>query len=72
MDYTTQYIGDYNSPIEEFRTKPTRIQWNERGILNTAQVPNLEALRIAEHIPSGVDCYIANWKITMLLMGTST
>ena len=23
--YTTQYIGDYTTPIEESRTKPTRI-----------------------------------------------
>ena len=41
-DYTTLYIfiywGLFHNPIEGSQQKPTRIQWNERGILNTAQM----------------------------------
>ena len=37
VDDAIQYIGDYN-PIEGSQQKPTRIQWNERGILNTAHL----------------------------------
>ena len=34
-DNTTQYIGDYVNPRTGTPYPPTRIQWNERGILNT-------------------------------------
>ena len=37
-DYTTQSIGDYFIIQKRNPYKPTRIQWNERGILNTAQM----------------------------------
>ena len=37
-DYTTQGIGDCNHPLGEFRSQPTSISWNDRGILNTAHM----------------------------------
>jgi hypothetical protein len=37
-DYTTQYIGDHNTPRTGNHDKPARIQWNDRGILNTAHL----------------------------------
>ena len=32
------YIGEYKNPSEGSRTKPTKVQWNERGIFNTAHI----------------------------------
>ena len=31
--YYPKKMGDYNNPIEESQKQPTRIQWNEIGIL---------------------------------------
>ena len=37
-DSTTKYIGDCNDPRTGNPYNPTRIKWNNRGILNTAQI----------------------------------
>ena len=38
-DYTTQYIGGYNKPIGESLSDINQpVEWNERGILNTAHL----------------------------------
>ena len=37
-DYTTQYIWNYNNPRTGNPHKPTSISWNDRGILKTAQL----------------------------------
>ena len=39
-DYTTLCIGDSNNLIRWNPYKPTSISWNDRGILNTAQMMN--------------------------------
>ena len=37
IDYTTQYNSDFNNPIEgSWKNRP--VQWNERWIVNTAQM----------------------------------
>ena len=45
------YIGDYNDPVEESRSKPISISWNLRGVLNTAE-PNKTSLvaRLLAHL----------------------
>ena len=32
------YWGLFHNPIGESRSQPTRIQWNKKGILNTAHL----------------------------------
>ena len=46
VEYIILYIGDCNNPIEG-----SRIQWNERGILNTAHLTMAEIAKNADQSP---------------------
>ena len=71
-DYTTQCVGDCNNnPRTGNPYNPTRIKWNDRGMLNTAQLNNVTKTRINHPMFDGLYLFmVMTWGWFMIVLTT--